>query len=48
MAVYAEYGPPTFISAALEIGFKPRVKPVAVDPDDIAAVMAVYAPGGSL
>ena len=48
MEVYAEYGPPPFVSAAAAVGFKPNRRPVVMDADDFAGFMAAVAPGGSM
>lgn len=44
--VWAEFGPPGYVSAAHAIGFKPRQK-VFTDVD-FADFMTAIAPGGSL
>jgi hypothetical protein len=46
--VWAEFGPPAYVSAAHAIGFKPRQRPIVMDAEDFAGFMASVAPGGKM
>lgn len=45
MAVYAEHGPPPFVSLGIFIGWKPAAKPDAYSTQDFANVLSAFAGG---